>query len=129
MKLTVQTIIVAANLTMNGHIITGGSTPSIAAGAAACTTPTVSLAGTDTSGIISITTGSGCAAGGKLATLTFATAFGASPHTTITPGGANAQTLGAYVDDATISNTAFDLSTASTPASATTYKWNYWVAQ
>ncbi len=129
MIVTVQALVVTANLTVNGHIITGGGTPGIAAGTAACTSPTVSVSGDDTSGTITITTGSGCVSSGKLATVTFATAFGAAPHVTLTPGGSNALALGAYVDDSTISTTAFDLGTSSTPANATTYKWNYWVAQ
>lgn len=129
MTITVQQLVVTANLTVNGHIVTGGTTPGIAAGAAACTGPTVSIAGTDTSGTITITTGTGCTAGGLLATVTFAGAYAAAPHVTITPGGPGAQTLGAYVDDSTVSTTAFNLGTTGTPANTTTYKWNYWTAQ
>ena len=129
MTVTVQSLVVSANLTVNGHIIGGGSTPGIAAGTAACTSPTVSVAGTDTSGLITVTTGSGCAASGKLATLTFATAFGSAPRVTLTPGGANAAGLVTYVDSATISTTAFDLDTTATPGSTTTYKWYYQVIQ
>ena len=85
MTITVKSLIVSANLTVNGHIISGGSAPGIAAGAAACTSPTVSIAGTDTAGLITVTTGTGCATAGKLATITFSAAFGVAPRVTLTP--------------------------------------------
>ncbi len=129
MIVTVTALTVSADLTVDGHVITGGSTPGIAAGTAACTSPTVSVAGDDTSGTITITTGSGCSASGKLATITFATAFGAAPHVTLTAGGSNAAALNAYVDDSTVSPTSFDLGTGTTPSNTSTYEWNYWVAQ
>jgi len=129
MKITVQNLVVTANLTVNGHIISGGSTPTIAAGAAACTTPTVSVAGTDTAGIITVTTGTGCAANGKLATITFNSAFGAAPKVTLTSALITSATLQSYVDSATIATTTFDLDTGTTPIDATTYKWFYHVIQ
>jgi hypothetical protein len=120
----------ASSITVNGHIISGGSAPTIAAGTAACTTPTVSVAGKDTAGLITITTGTGCAGTGKLATITFNTAFGAAPRVTLTPATSNAVGLGSYVDSGTISTTTFDLGIISaTPANSTTYKWYYHVIQ
>jgi hypothetical protein len=129
MTVTVTALIVTANLTVDGHIITGGNTPAIVAGPAACTSPTVSVAGTDTTGTITITTGTGCSSGGTMATVTFASAFGAAPHVILTPGSPISQTLGAYVDDSTISTTSFDLGTNATPLPTQTFKWNYWAAQ
>jgi hypothetical protein len=129
MMVTVTALVVSTNLTVNGHIITGGSAPGIAAGAAACTSPTVSVVGDDTSGTVTVTTGSGCAGGGTLATITFANAYAAAPRVILTPGSPISQTLGAYVDDSTVSPAKFDLGTNTTPSDATTYKWNYWVAQ
>jgi len=129
MKVTVRTLEVTLNLTVNGHLISGGSTPSIAAGTAACTTPSVSVSGTDTSGRITVTTGTGCGSSGKLATITFSGAFGSAPRVTLTPAGSNAAGLTTYIDDATISTTAFDLSTTTTAANSTTYRWYYHVIQ
>ena len=129
MKVTVQNLVVSVNLTVNGHIVSGGSAPTIAAGAAACTTPTVSIAGTDTAGLITVTTGTGCASVGKLAGVTFATAYGAAPQVTLTPALANSATLQSYIDSATIATTTFDLNTGTTPTSTTTYKWFYHVIQ
>lgn len=129
MTVTVTRLVVTANLVVNGHIVSGGSTPTIAAGAAACTTPTVSVSGTDTSGTITVTTGTGCGATGKLATVTFSSAFGAAPRITMTPAGASGAALQAYVDSATTSTTTFDLGTATAPANSTTYKWYYHVIE
>lgn len=116
-------------LTVNGHIIGGGSTPSIAAGVAACTTPTVSVTGSDTAGTVTVTTGTGCLSSGKLATITFAAAFGSAPRVTLTAAGANAAGLNSYIDDATISTTTFDIGTSAIPLSTTTYKWYYHAIQ
>jgi len=126
---TTNKIVTVTNLTVTTHIITSGSAPNIAAGSAACTTPTVGVNGNDISGIITITTGTGCAANGALATLTFANTFGAAPRVIITPGSATSQALGAYIDDSTVSTTAFTLSTNSTTADTTTYRWNYMIMQ
>ena len=126
---TTNRIVTVTNLAVTQHIITSGSTPGIAAGAAACTTPTVSVSGNDTSGTITVTTGTGCAASGPLATLTFANVFGAAPRVILTPGSSAALSLGAYVDNATVSTANFTLGTNTTPANTTTYQWNYMIVQ
>jgi hypothetical protein len=123
------TLSVNGNITIDGHLVTGGSAPSIAAGAAACTSPTVNVSGDDTSGTITVTTGSGCSSGGDLATVTFASTFAAAPHVTIAPGSANASNLNAYVNNSTVSTGSFAIGTSANPSSSTTYEWNYWVAQ
>jgi hypothetical protein len=129
MNIIIKSLIVSSNITINGHIITGGTAPTVAAGAAACTTPTVSVAGTDTSGTVTVATGTGCAASGILATLTFASAFGAAPHVTLTPGDAGSLALGAYVQNSTVSTTSFQLGASATPANSTVYQWNYLIVQ
>ncbi|HEY6737063.1 MAG TPA: hypothetical protein VI322_05090, partial [Candidatus Saccharimonadia bacterium] len=129
MRITVTNLVVSASLTVNGHIVSGGNTPGIGAGAAACTAPAVSITGTDTSGTIQVVVGSGCSASGLLATVTYATAFGSPPHITLTPGNAAALALGAYVDNATASATTFGIGTNTVPVTGTTYEWNYQVIQ
>jgi hypothetical protein len=130
-SLTVASATVNGNLTVNGHIITGGSTPSITAGAAACTSPAVSVSGNDTSGLITVTTGTGCTTGGTLATLTFAAAFGVAPKVTLSPAEVNAALSMAYVNSATITTGAFELATPTSvnPINTTTYKWYYHATQ
>lgn len=123
--------VITGSITVNGHIISGGSTPAIAAGAAACTTPTVSVNGTDTAGLITVTSGTGCSTGGKLATITFNTAFGTAPRVVLTAAGTSAAGLHYYVDNATIATTSFDVTTQAgdTITDATAYRWYYHVIQ
>jgi parallel beta-helix repeat protein len=128
-KITIRSLDVSMNLTIAGHIITAGSNPTIAANTAACTTPTVSVSGTDTAGSVTVTTGTGCAAPGDLATITFATAFGATPKVVLTPASANAAGLNAYLDDASLTTSNFRIGVVNTPTDATTYKWHYYALQ
>jgi hypothetical protein len=129
MTVTVSALVVTNDISLAGHIVTTGIAPTIAAGTAACTTPTVSVAGTDIAGTISITTGTGCGATGKLAALTFHTAYGTGPTVTLTAANAAAAGLQSYVSDATISTTSADLDTANAPANSTSYKWNYHIIE
>jgi hypothetical protein len=130
-KLIIAKLDVSGTLTVNGHIISGGSAPSIAAGPAACTTPTVNVSGTDTAGLITVTAGTACGSGGKLAAVTFNSAFGAAPRVVLTAANDNAAGLHYYADNNTISTTAFDLTTqtADTIVNATVYRWYYHVMQ
>ncbi len=128
-KIVIRTLDVTLNFTLNGHFITGGSSPTIAAGTAACTTPTVSVTGTDTSGVITVTTGTGCAGTGKLATVTFSSAFGAAPNVTLTPATSTASALQYFLNSAAATTTTFDLHTNTTAVDATTYKWYYHAIQ
>lgn len=128
-KITIRTLDVTYNITVSGHIISSGSAPTITADTAACTTPTVSVSGTDTAGVIIVTTGTACAAPGTMATINFSTAFGAAPNITLTPAGAAAAGLGVYIDDATLASGSFKIGASTTPTDATTYKWYYHALQ
>ena len=75
------------------HIISTGTTPGIAAGAAAGTSPTISVAGTDLAGEIDLTTGTVPPANATLLTLTFNVAYGAAPQCTFSPSNAAAGDL------------------------------------
>lgn len=127
MNITVSKLIVAGDITVNGHIVTGGSTPTIAAGAASCTTPTVAVTGTDTSGTVTITTGSGCSGGGTLATISFSSTYANPPNVTLTPANAAAAGLQYYNGNTAVGS--FTVDTNTTPSGATAYKWHYWAAQ
>lgn len=135
MKLTVRELEVSydlsvgGDLTVGGHVITAGSTPSIAAQAAACTSPTVSISGTDTAGSVTITTGTGCAAPGDLVTTTFASAFAVAPRVVLTPANGNSAALNAYIDDASLTTGSFRIGVVNVPSDATMYKWNYYALQ
>lgn len=66
-----------------GHLIGSGSTPSIAAGAGAGTSPTVAVSGADLAGVVTVTTGTTPTANAVVATITFARAFAAAPKAVI----------------------------------------------
>lgn len=126
MKVTVNALVVSTTLTVNGHIITGGSTPTIAAGSAACTSPTVNITGDDTAGTITITTGSGCSSSGQLVAITFNSAFSATPHVVLTAENASGALLPIYDVPSTAG---FTISTPNTPANTTTYTYQYTTLQ
>ncbi len=117
------------SLTVQGHIITANSSGNTTAApnAAACTGATVTIDGDDTSGTITIVTGSGCAATGNLATVSFASAFGAAPHVTLTADNDKAGTLRFYVTSRTANG--FAIATNDVPTGATTYSFTYQVLQ
>jgi hypothetical protein len=126
----IKTLTVTSNLTVGGHIITGGNTPTVAAGAAgACgSTATTSITGDDTTGTITVTTGTGsCSSNGIMTTVSFATPYGDPPNVTLTPANAGASTL-EYFNNSSTDN-AFTVNTNTNPAASTIYKWHYIVAQ
>jgi hypothetical protein len=116
-----------------GRPFTGNTTPTIAAGAGAGTSPTVSISGTDTNGVITVTAGASPATGATIVTVTFSAARAAAPKTVLlTPAEANAAALTGttqvFAGAAGISTTAFTVTSGSAALTATTtYKWNYLV--
>ena len=125
---TVTNFVATGTVTLEGHLITSGSTPTHTAGTD-CSSPTITVNGNDTSGTITVATGGSCTSAGALATISFASAYASAPHVVITPGAANAAGLNAYVDDSSITANGFVLGTSVTPAAGTTYQWNYFVVQ
>ena len=77
--LEVKGLLKVADIEVNGHIITRGDTPQITAKDAAGTGASVSIEGNDTSGTITINSGSGANVG-DLAEITFAKSFGSKPR-------------------------------------------------
>lgn len=103
------------------------TTPTIAAGTGAGTSPTVSIAGTDNAGQITVTTGTSPTAAGTIATVTFASTYLNTPYVVISPANANAaalyNTTRVY---ATSSTSAITLTAGSAALTASTqYIWNY----
>jgi cytoskeletal protein CcmA (bactofilin family) len=135
-SLTVQGDIETRNITVNGHIITGGSAPQVTiqpgAGVADATNniaaPTVTVEGNDTSGTLTITTGANTSAD-ELAKLTFATAFTGKPRVVLTPANRDSADLGAYYDATTTSSDSFSILATQVPVSGKTYMFTYFVVQ
>lgn len=121
-----------ANITISisGHLIGTGSAPTIAAGAGDGTGGTVAISGTDTAGEVTFTTGTLPTVNAVIATITFASSYGASPRVILWPSEANASGLG-FLPYVTGSTTTFTVSNAVSVGllGSTTYKYNYHVIQ
>lgn len=128
-------LIAASVSNKTGRIITSGSTPTSSVAAGFCTTPSVAVdtGSGDEAGIITITTGSGCAAATGSVTVTFSTTNGAfgtnTPSCTVMPfDGAAAWSTGVTWKTTAQSTTAFTvafLNGVTNFTSSTTYKFNY----
>lgn len=121
-------------LTLASHLVSGGSAPGIAGGTGAGSGIglAVALAGNDLAGKITITTGTTAPTlNGVIATITFATAFGATPVAVLlTPGNANAaaHNIRYYVDAASTSTTLWKLTNQGTAlGTSAQYIWYYTV--
>lgn len=119
------------------HIKGLGSAPSIAAGAGAGTSPTVSMVSgsTDMSGYVNITTGTLPTLSASIATITFATAYGIAPKVSLWASNGNAAALNGvnmvFVDQATgVSTTTFVITSGTTSlTAATAYQWGYRITE
>jgi hypothetical protein len=122
---TLSNTVVNGPLSIEGHILTSGSAPAIAASGNLGSGHSVSLTGSDQAGTISVTTGTGSSTG-ALVTVTFATAFGAAPYfVKLEPTNLAAASLLQLYQ--TISNSNFIVNTANELADSTTYTWGYMV--
>jgi hypothetical protein len=81
-----STLVVDNGITFSGHVVTKGSRPSVSKGSATGSNGSVSISGNDASGTVAVNIGVG-ASGGTLASVTFARAYGSTPHVVITPVG------------------------------------------
>lgn len=75
-------------LTIGGHVVTRGATPSVGGGGGLGQNGTVTLSGSDTSGTISLGIGVG-SGGGLLCSVSFAMQYAGTPHIVVTPVGRN----------------------------------------
>ncbi len=122
-QLTTSTFQLNGNLVLTHHITAGGAIPGFAKGSALGAGGTSSISGSDTSGTITINTGSGAPAG-CFATVTFATPFTGTPHVLVTPVGSSGAGLAYYVNR---SSTSFSLCSATPPPSGASFGFDYLV--
>ena len=124
------------NVTLTGsmHLASLGNLPTVAAGAGAGTGPTVTMtAGShDSSGQLSVLTGTSPTTSASIATITFggaqATTFVTAPWCTFSPANSNAAGVtSTYVS--TVSTSAVVISLTGTLTATTTYLWNYTCVQ
>jgi cytoskeletal protein CcmA (bactofilin family) len=123
----VASSVTTGSLQLNGelklthHIAAGGTIPVIVKGTAVGGGGTVSLSGSDTSGSITINTGSAPPAG-CFATITFSKTFTNTPHVIVTPVGSAAAGLDHYI---TRSSTQFVLCSANPAPPGQTFGFDY----
>jgi len=122
-QITISTLQLNGDLVLTRHITAGGPSPSRSNGTALGGGGTTSVSGSDTSGTVSVNTGSGPAAG-CFATITFAQRFNAIPHVIITPVGSSAGGLSYYVNR---NSSSFSICTTSTPPSGANFAFDYLV--
>lgn len=116
------------------HLIGNSSTPGIAAGTGAGSSPTIGITGSDLSGTITLTSGTLPTLSATVATVTYNAAYGSQPRVVLTPVNSNAALLSGvtmvYINDASSSASSFVLTAGTTALSAATiYVWYYQVVQ
>lgn len=124
-SITLSTITLSGNISVGGHIITTGVTPSITASVADAG-GTATISGNDSSGVITITTGKGSPLAGEMAIITFKKTFQLAPRVLLTPLTSDAAAVEPYVTEHA---TFFTIRSTGTPANSTIYSFNYFVVQ
>ncbi len=117
---------IAGDLTIDGHIITAGGQPTAQGQGAVGAGAVVAVDGTDTTGTITITTGSDPTSG-DLAKILFSKTYGQAPHIVLSPSNNNAAGLRFYKGATT--STDFMFNALDTPQANTTYTFDYFIAQ
>jgi hypothetical protein len=120
--LSVTTLGLKGDLSLNQHINTSGGVPSRSNGTALGSGGTASVSGSDTAGTIAINTGGGPPAGCFL-TVNFSQKFNNTPHIVISPSNSNAASLQYYTTNRSASG--FSICTNTAPAAATGYNFDY----
>ena len=123
---------VGAGLVISTHVqgaAPSSSPPSIAAGAGAGTSPTISLTGGDQSGVISVTTGTLPTASSTVVTVTYHTSFSNGTYPVLMPANATTALLtGVNSVYTTGTTTTFTITSLTGGlAAATAYSWYYYV--
>jgi hypothetical protein len=116
----------ASDVTVNGHIVTGGGKPTVEAQAAAGQNATVEVEGNDISGTITMTAGDRPAKG-DLLKLIFNKAYGAPPRVVISPSNEDAVDMRLFKSATTNDNVIFR--TKDLPVADKIYKYDYFIAQ
>jgi len=122
-QLTTGNLQLNGDLVLTHHITVGGATPGRTNGNALGNGGTSSVSGSDTSGSITINTGSGPAAGCFI-TVNFTARYNATPHVLLTPVGSSAGGLSYYVNR-TSSN--FSVCDSTGPPGGASFGFDYFV--
>ena len=124
-SLTTTAITASGSISFGEHLVPTGAVPAVTAGRAAIG-GSVQISGNDTAGTVTISTGSGSALAGELATITFHKAFATTPKVQLTAINAESANLRFY---AARSVGFFTIDTATPPAQGASYTFDYLVTQ
>lgn len=110
-----------------GHFVGNSSNPGIAAGAGAGSSPTVTVVGTDQSGLITVVTGTTpTGLNAVIATITYSTTYPTTTYVSLTPANATAALIsGATMVYTNGSATTFTVNAGTTGLPTGTYVWAY----
>lgn len=108
--------------TSKGHLVPTGSAPTAAPQAGAGTSATATVAGRDTAGVVTVTSGSASLAAGAQVVLTFNKPFAVAPVPVVSGASAAAEALQPY---ASATTTALTIGFGSAPSASTVYPVNY----
>jgi hypothetical protein len=132
MTITVQNIVVAGTITVNGHVITAGNAPTSETLAAAGVDAqnnndsVCSINGNDTNGTITLAAGSSNTKSGAQCIITFDIPFSAAPRPVLSANDQGSVGLGAYVQAKPDTMTLYF---SNVPQANHTYTLNYWNSQ
>jgi hypothetical protein len=128
-NLSVQAATINVTLTVDGHIITGNSSGSTTASinANAGSGSTCSVSGDDTSGQITLTTGTSGWTSGTQCTINFSSSYGSAPHPVIS----NASNISPSAADVYVGSATgtFTVNFINADTAQHTYSWNYFNAE
>ncbi|MDL2341749.1 MAG: hypothetical protein QFB87_01575 [Patescibacteria group bacterium] len=122
-QITVSTLQLNGDLVLTHHITAGGPTPNRTNGPSLGSGGSASVSGSDTSGTVTINTGSGAPAG-CFANINFAQKFNSVPHVTITPVGADGGAIDYYV---TRTTSGFSICDSTAPPAGASFAFDYFV--
>ncbi len=114
------------NITVNGHIISAGDTPTVTPGIAAGEGAITEVMGNDTGGTITVTTGEGTTTN-DLVELVFSKPFSRQPRVVLTPSNIETSDL-LYYADGTVDKFLIRLIEQS-PLEQVTYEFNYFIIE
>ena len=111
-------------VTLNGRRVSGASAVTIAAGGQAASAAAASNGANDSSGYVNVTAVASPVAG-TIATITYSTAYSATPKVTLTPRNAATVSAGLYVTSESASG--FSVATANAPGASASLSFGYHV--
>lgn len=122
-QLSVTSLQLTGDLSVNRHIVTGGGNPTRTVGTALGGGGTASISGSDTAGTLTINTGNSPPAG-IFATVAFVQRYPSIPRVIITPVGSAAGAINYYV---TRDTGGFSIGTTSPPPAGASFAFDYFV--